>query len=80
MVHRHHGWDFHTNIEQNYGAVVRIEEMFKVNISSLVPQLNAMTSYPGSQQRALYVYDPKALHSIILKDQHTYRKPDLTEL
>ena len=27
------------------------------------------------QERLLYVYDPKALHSIMVKDQHVYEKP-----
>jgi len=46
------GWEFHHDVTQNYGSVVR------------------MTTLLG--QPFIYVFDPKALHSIIIKDQQVY--------
>ncbi|KAJ6612274.1 cytochrome P450 [Mycena sp. CBHHK59/15] len=46
------GWDFHKDIAENYGRVVRIDAVF------------------GDKQ--LYVFDPKAMHQIVVKDQHIF--------
>ncbi|EMD37251.1 hypothetical protein CERSUDRAFT_113894 [Gelatoporia subvermispora B] len=51
-----HEWDFHHDISQNYGPVVKLQGMF------------------GS--KILYVFDPLALHHIIVKDQEAYEEPD----
>ncbi|KAJ7470142.1 cytochrome P450 [Mycena galericulata] len=49
------GWDFHQEIEENYGQVVKIHGVF------------------GGRQ--LYVFDPAALYSILVKDQDLYEEP-----
>ncbi|KAJ7475680.1 cytochrome P450 [Mycena latifolia] len=51
------GWDFHQELVEKYGGVVRINALF------------------GGKQ--LYVFDPKALHQILVKDQeHIFEEPD----
>ncbi|KAJ3517338.1 hypothetical protein NLJ89_g559 [Agrocybe chaxingu] len=42
-----HGWDFHHEITQKYGSVIKIKALF------------------GENQ--LYVFDPKAMHHIVIK-------------
>ncbi|KAG2003363.1 cytochrome P450 [Coprinopsis cinerea AmutBmut pab1-1] len=49
-------WDFHRDIAQTYGGVVRL------------------TGPLGTQRSQLYVYDPKALHHIVVKEQHVYEE------
>ncbi|KAJ7475712.1 cytochrome P450 [Mycena latifolia] len=50
------GWDFHQELVEKYGGVVRINALF------------------GGKQ--LYVFDPKALHQIVVKDQDIFEEPD----
>ncbi|KAJ6549730.1 cytochrome P450 [Mycena capillaripes] len=55
QFHDPDGWDFHKDIEENYGQVVKIRGVF------------------GDRQ--LYVFDPAALYSILVKDQDLYEEP-----
>ncbi|KAJ7924201.1 cytochrome P450 [Mycena leptocephala] len=55
QFHDPDGWDFHKEIEENYGQVVKIQGLF------------------GDRQ--LYVFDPAALYSILVKDQDLYEEP-----
>jgi cytochrome P450 len=48
------GWDFHREIAENYGPVVKVKALL------------------GESQ--LYVFDPKALHHIVVKDQYIYEE------
>ncbi|KAJ7674202.1 cytochrome P450 [Mycena rosella] len=50
------GWDFHQELTEKYGGVVRINALF------------------GDKQ--VYVFDPKALHQIVVKDQDIFEEPD----
>ncbi|KAF9061654.1 cytochrome P450 [Rhodocollybia butyracea] len=50
------GWDFHQELTEKYGGVVRIDALF------------------GGKQ--LYVFDPKALHQIVVKDADIFEEPD----
>ncbi|KAJ7127139.1 cytochrome P450 [Mycena epipterygia] len=50
------GWDFHKEIGEKYGGVVRVNALF------------------GDKQ--VYVFDPKALHQIIVKDQDIFEETD----
>ncbi|KAJ7475709.1 cytochrome P450 [Mycena latifolia] len=50
------GWDFHQELVEKYGGLVRINALF------------------GGKQ--LYVFDPKALHQILVKDQDIFEEPD----
>ncbi|KAF8962739.1 cytochrome P450 [Flammula alnicola] len=47
-------WDFHREMAEKYGSVIKIKALF------------------GENQ--LYVFDPKAMHHIIVKDQHIYEE------
>ncbi|KAF8150633.1 cytochrome P450 [Crassisporium funariophilum] len=47
-------WDFHKQIAEKYGSVIKIKAML------------------GENQ--LYVFDPKALHHIVVKDQYIYEE------
>jgi len=51
LFHRH-GWDFLTEIEENYESVVKINGVLG--------------------KRVLFVYDPKALHNVVVKEQYIY--------
>ncbi|KAJ7195116.1 cytochrome P450 [Mycena pura] len=55
QFHDPDGWDFHEELEQNYGQVVKIQGVL------------------GDRQ--LYVFDPAALYSILVKDQDLYEEP-----
>ncbi|KAL4249739.1 Cytochrome P450 superfamily protein [Abortiporus biennis] len=48
-----HGWDFHREIGEKYGPIVKHNGILG--------------------QRVLYVFDPKAMHSIVIKDQYTFQ-------
>ncbi|KAJ7475711.1 cytochrome P450 [Mycena latifolia] len=50
------GWDFHQELIEKYGGVVRINALF------------------GGKR--IYVFDPKALHQIIVKDQDIFEEPE----
>ncbi|KAJ7479368.1 cytochrome P450 [Mycena galericulata] len=52
--HNLDGWEFHQELEENYGQVVKIHGLFG--------------------ERQLFVFDPAALHSILVKDQHLYEE------
>ncbi|KAJ6587527.1 cytochrome P450 [Mycena vulgaris] len=55
------GWDFHKELEENYGQVVKLHGLL------------------GARQ--LYVFDPAALHSILVKDQDLYEEmPEMTSM
>ncbi|KAJ6532314.1 cytochrome P450 [Mycena vulgaris] len=55
------GWDFHKELEENYGQVVKLHGLL------------------GARQ--LYVFDPAALHSILVKDQDLYEEmPEMTSI
>ncbi|KAJ3559695.1 hypothetical protein NM688_g182 [Phlebia brevispora] len=54
LYHRHMAWEYHKEISERYGSVVRFTNLFG--------------------KRALYVFDPTALHSILVKDQYMYEK------
>ncbi|KAF8962738.1 cytochrome P450 [Flammula alnicola] len=47
-------WDFHREMAEKYGSVIKIKALF------------------GENQ--LYVFDPKAMHHIIVKDQYIYEE------
>ncbi|KAF8908659.1 cytochrome P450 [Gymnopilus junonius] len=47
-------WNFHQEIADKYGSVVKIKSVL------------------GENQ--LYVFDPKAMHNIVVKDQYTYEE------
>ncbi|KAI0789221.1 cytochrome P450 [Abortiporus biennis] len=48
-----HGWDFHHELGQRYGPIVKLSGILG--------------------QQVLYVFDPKAMHNIVVKDQYTYQ-------
>ena len=33
-------------------------------------------SLSNPQRKLLYVYDPRAMHSVVVKDQYNYEQPD----
>ncbi|KIM39744.1 hypothetical protein M413DRAFT_74240 [Hebeloma cylindrosporum] len=49
------GWDFHREIAEKYGSVIKIKARL------------------GENQ--LYIFDPKAMHHVIVKDQSVYEEP-----
>ncbi|KAJ7364065.1 cytochrome P450 [Mycena albidolilacea] len=49
------GWDFHHELGEKYGGVVRIDGLL------------------GEKQ--LYVFDPKSLHQLLVKDQDIFEEP-----
>ncbi|KAF8807043.1 cytochrome P450 [Phlegmacium glaucopus] len=52
------GWEFHKEIAQKYGSVMKLKAVL------------------GENQ--LYVFDPKAMHYIFVKDQHIYEGTSAT--
>lgn len=65
-------WDFHKAIGRQYGSVIRFTEMF--GVSTHVAKKCCQITQAYSQKRALYVFDPKALHSIVVKEQYVYER------
>ncbi|KAF8199601.1 cytochrome P450 [Pholiota molesta] len=54
QVFNTNAWDFHKEMAEKYGSVIKIKALF------------------GENQ--LYVFDPKALHHIVVKDQYIYEE------
>ncbi|KAF9474249.1 cytochrome P450 [Pholiota conissans] len=54
QVFNPNAWDFHREMAETYGSVIKIKALF------------------GENQ--LYVFDPKAMHHIIVKDQYIYEE------
>ncbi|KDR76361.1 hypothetical protein GALMADRAFT_68089 [Galerina marginata CBS 339.88] len=54
QVFNPNAWDFHKQMAEKYGGVIKIKALF------------------GENQ--LYVFDPTALHHIVVKDQHVYEQ------
>ncbi|KAJ2919030.1 hypothetical protein MD484_g1462, partial [Candolleomyces efflorescens] len=50
------GWEFHRNISEKYGSVLKLDGAFGA--------------------KTLYVYDPKALHHIFVKDLYTFEEDE----
>jgi cytochrome P450 len=54
QVFNPNAWDFHKEIAEKYGSVIKIKALL------------------GENQ--LYVFDPKAMHHIVVKDQYVYEE------
>ena len=65
-----HGMNFQLDLAQNYGPVVKIYGPLGVNRSLRCHDY----CWHGSQRKMLYVYEPKALHHILLKDDAIYEE------
>ena len=71
------GWKFHYDIVHKYGGVVRLPMLLgvrKVQFNAVM-QCGLVTSC--SQQEELYVFDPLALHHVLVKDQYTYEETSM---
>ena len=73
MVDREKGWDYHRMLGETYGSVFRFSGFFGVSIS-LANRLCYIQW--DLQSRALYIFDPVALHSIVIKNQDIYERSD----
>jgi hypothetical protein len=67
-----HGFSTHDYIAKNYGQVVRYHGAFGVSYNLCTRDANGLIC---TQARCLYVFDPKALSSIVMKDQMLYEEP-----
>lgn len=67
------GWNFQDNLDEKYGSVVRFTGMFRVS-RTLRLSLSYAHDLRKRQKEALYVFDPKALHHIIVKDQNVFER------
>ena len=68
-------WDFVRDVVETYGPVAKLQLFLGVSVFllSIAP---ALIQLPSSQTKWLHVYDPKALHSVFVKDQdHFDRGP-----
>ena len=66
------GWGFHKHIERAYGSVVKINGYFGVN--QFHDGHDEYCYWLNGQDKQLYVFDPKALHHIVVKDQYIYEE------
>lgn len=65
------GWDFHAELAEGYGSVVKIHGLFGVRCLLYARHLFDESSCACFKQPWLYVFDPLALQHI-LRDSHTY--------
>ena len=74
-----HGWNFVDDLGENYGSVVRL--MGPMGVSSVFSSSFHRTRvdlFDDAQRRVLYVFDPKALQHVVVKDQYTYAQAGFT--
>ena len=65
-------WGFHKRLIHEYGPVSVVRGLLGV-----CAQFRPVTKrYPdvSLQERMIYVFDPKAMHNIIVKDQYIYEE------
>ena len=68
-----HAWPFHEEVWSRFDRVARINGFYGVCFASSLPLANlGLTRLV--QKSMLYVYDPKALHHILVKDQYVYEE------
>ncbi|KAJ7839582.1 cytochrome P450 [Mycena olivaceomarginata] len=68
------GWDFHHELGEKYGGVVRIDGMLGVRCRFILPVF-FKKNRDSVQEKQLYVFDPKSLHQILVKDQDIFEEP-----
>ncbi|KAJ3479304.1 hypothetical protein NLI96_g9146 [Meripilus lineatus] len=73
IFHRHEGWKLHDELSENYGGVSRIIGALGVKYPFFI-DVTTHSVASRFQKRVLYVYDPLALHSIVIKDQAHYEE------
>lgn len=57
----------------SYGPVSKIHGLLGVGAFPVYSKLSASYSWT-SQDKMLFVYDPKALHHMVVKEQYTYEE------
>lgn len=62
------------SIGEDYGSVVRVRTVMNVSLVRLIMQITHGLSL-RYQKDLLFVFDPKALQSIVLTDSHLYEEP-----
>ena len=66
------GWEFHRCLVDTFGGIIKVQGLWGVGPASVRSTLSLISN---GQDKQLYVTDPKALHHIIVKDQHVYEEP-----
>ena len=68
------GGPYYRDLIENYGPVVRLQGAY--GVSTYHPPLYAFAYNVAPQRKILYTYDPRAMHSVVVKDQYSYEQPD----
>lgn len=74
LTHRD-GWAFQKELANKYGSVARLYGPLGVIRSIAKICVCPLTSTTPCQGKMLFVYDPLALHHIVVKDQHIFEEP-----
>lgn len=65
------GWQFHRVLSERFGGVVKLTMPFGVRF---LQDLNMWFGTHSEQATWLFVFDPKALHEIVVKHQDVYEE------
>lgn len=71
------GLPFHLELVERFGGMVKVYGFFGVGSSPFlrfVRTICLLTDFLWSQDEQLYISDPRALQSILLKDQDAYEE------
>ena len=66
-------WDFQHELYNKYGQVVKADALFGVCVNQT--DCGGYTA-EDCQNKWLFVFDPLALHHVVLKDQHIYEETE----
>ena len=61
-------------LERDYQKVVKLWGLFGVSQNMISTVIETIVIY--AQRRGLYVFDPLALHHILIQDTSTFRVPE----
>ena len=68
------GWNYLQDLTDSYPGIVKLTGPLGVCFAPLNSLFTFLMVVPFRQHRMLYVWDPAALHSILVKDQYVYEE------
>ncbi|KAI5116490.1 hypothetical protein M0805_000624 [Coniferiporia weirii] len=71
QIFNKNGWAFRRELRKKYGGVAKIKGEFGISCKPLLSGRQILISYKND---FLYVWDPLALHNILVKDQYSFEE------
>ena len=66
------GWDFFSKLQENYEAAVRLNGVLKVRLYKTIHGVPFVLLIGWIKSDLLYIFDPLALHHMLLKNQDAF--------